>query len=47
MPIGSGTIHTQQIPHTKEVKPIDYIGLYLIVTASSMITVNWLYRLYY
>ena len=46
MPIGSGTIHTEQIPHT-EVKPIDYIGLYLIVIASSMATINILYRLYY
>ena len=46
-PIGSGAIHKKQIPHTTQVKPIDYIGLYLIVTASSMITINWLYRLYY
>ena len=46
MPIGSGTIHPQQVPF-KEVKPIDYIGLYLIVTASSMATINILYRLYY
>ena len=45
-PIGSGTIHTQQIPHTKEVKPIDYIGLYIIVIAASCVTVNWLYRIY-
>jgi len=29
------------------VKPMDYIGLYLVVIASGMITVNWLYRLYY
>ena len=46
-PIGSGAIYKKQIPHTEEVKPIDYIGLYIIVTASSMVTVNWLYRLYY
>ena len=46
MPLGFRPIHTQQIPHT-EVKPIDYIGLYLIVTASSMVTINILYRLYY
>ena len=46
-PIGSGTIHTEQIPFTEEVKPIDYIGLYIIVIASCMVTVNWLYRLYY
>ena len=29
------------------VRPIDYIGLYLIVTASSLVTVNILYRIYY
>ena len=47
LPIGSGTIHPEQIPHTTEkVKPIDYIGLYIIVTAASCITVNWLYRIY-
>ena len=46
-PIGSGTIHTQQIPFKEEVKPTDYIGLYLIVIASSVATVNILYRLYY
>ena len=28
-------------------KPIDYIGLYIIVIASSCITINWLYRLYF
>ena len=44
-PIGSGAIHKEQIPHT-EVKPIDYIGLYIIDTAASCITVNWLYRIY-
>ena len=27
-------------------KPVDYIGLYLIVTAASCVTVNWLYRIY-
>ena len=45
-PIGSGAIYTKQIPHTTEVKPIDYIGLYIIVIAASCITVNWLYRIY-
>ena len=35
-----GKIHT-------DMKPIDYIGLYLIVIASSMATVNILYRMYY
>ena len=34
------TIHT-------DMKPVDYIGLYLIVIASSCVTVNILYRLYY
>jgi len=29
------------------VRPVDYIGLYLIVIGSSMVTVNWLYRLYF
>ena len=28
-------------------KPIDYIGLYIIVIASSCITVNWLFRTYF
>ena len=28
-------------------KPVDYIGLYLIVIASSLATVNILYRIYY
>ena len=47
-PIGSGTIHTEQISHTTEkVKPIDYIGLYIIVIAASMASVNWLFRIYF
>ena len=44
-PIGSGAIYKKQIPHT-QVKPIDYIGLYIIVVAASCITVNWLARIY-
>ena len=32
--------------HT-DMKPIDYIGLYLIVIASSLVTINMLYRIYY
>jgi len=28
-------------------KPIDYIGLYLIVIVASGITVNWLFRIYF
>ena len=28
-------------------KPIDYIGLYIIVTVASGITVNWLFRIYF
>ena len=35
-----GKIHT-------DMKPIDYIGLYLIVIASSVVTVNILYRIYF
>ena len=31
--------------HT-DMKPVDYIGLDLIVIAASCITVNWLYRIY-
>ena len=31
--------------HT-DMKPVDYIGLYLIVIAASCVTVNWLYRIY-
>jgi hypothetical protein len=26
-------------------KPIDYIGLYIIVIASGIVATNWLYRL--
>ena len=37
-------IHPYEI---SQVSPIDYIGLYLIVIGSSMVTVNWLYRLYF
>ena len=46
LPTWSGAIYKEQIPHTTEVKPIDYIGLYIIVVAASCITVNWLYRIY-
>jgi len=31
--------------HT-DMKPIDYIGLYIIVIIASCVTVNWLYRIY-
>ena len=34
------TIHT-------DMKPIDYIGLYLIVIVASGVTVNWLFRIYF
>ena len=42
--------HYQMLPpprrlHT-DMKPIDYVGLYIIVIAASCITVNWLYRIY-
>jgi len=43
MPAGICPIHPQQI---SQVKSADYIGLYLIVTASSCIAINWLYRIY-
>ena len=43
--------HYQMLPPgitiTTDMKPIDYIGLYLIVIASSCITVNWLFRIYF
>ena len=32
---------------TTRMKPIDYIGLYIIVIAASCVTVNILYRLYF
>ena len=35
-----GMIHTRM-------KPIDYIGLYLMVIVASGITVNWLFRIYF
>ena len=28
-------------------KPIDYIGLYIIVIASCTVATNWLYRIYF
>ena len=28
-------------------QPMDYIGLYIMVTAASCITVNWLFRIYF
>ena len=42
--------HYQTLPaadtiHT-DMKPIDYVGLYIIVIASCTIAVNWLYRIY-
>ena len=33
--------------HILILKPIDYIGLYLIVTAASCIAINWLFRIYF
>jgi hypothetical protein len=32
--------------HT-DMKPIDRIGLYIIVIASCIVATNWLYRLYF
>jgi hypothetical protein len=32
--------------HT-DMKPMDYIGLYIIVIASCTVATNWLYRLYF
>ena len=42
--------HYQHLPaatqiHT-DMKPMDYIGLYLIVIIASCVTINWLYRIY-
>ena len=42
--------HYQTLPaadtiHT-DMKPVDYIGLYLIVIIASCVTVNWLVRIY-
>jgi hypothetical protein len=28
-------------------KPIDYVGLYILVTASCTVATNWLYRIYF
>ena len=28
-------------------KPMDYIGLYIIVIASCTVATNWLYRIYF
>ena len=43
--------HYQLLPPPSKIhmdmKPVDYIGLYLIVIASSIATVNILYRMYY
>ena len=42
--------HYQLLPPPDKIhmdmKPIDYIGLYILVTVASCITVNWLYRIY-
>jgi len=43
--------HYQGLPsathiHT-DMKPIDYIGLYLIVIIVSITSVNWLFRIYF
>ena len=51
-PEWSGGVHSLPIItasleiHT-DMKPIDYIGLYLIVVASSLATINILYRIYF
>ena len=52
MPYGAPVLfdHYQTLPaadtiHT-HMKPIDYVGLYLIVIAASCVTVNWLVRIY-
>ena len=53
MPYGAPILfdHYQSLPPPSKIhmdmKPIDYIGLYLIVIAASCITVNILYRIYY
>ena len=44
--------HYQSLPPDRTIKythmkPIDYIGLYIIVIAASVVTVNILYRLYF
>ena len=31
----------------KDMKPMDYIGLYIIVTVSCTVSINFLYRLYF
>ena len=43
--------HYQMLPpprrlHT-DMKPIDYVGLYILVIASCTIATNWLYRIYF
>ena len=42
--------HYQTLPpapkYIVRMKPVDYIGLYLIVIIASCVTVNWLYRIY-
>jgi len=49
--IPAARTHYQTLPpHPKYIvrmKPVDYIGLYLIVIASSVVTINILYRMYY
>ena len=42
--------HYQTLPaaitiHT-DMKSIDYIGLYILVTVASCVALNWLYRIY-
>ena len=42
--------HYQTLPAAStihiDMKPVDYIGLYLIVIIASCVTVNWLVRIY-
>ena len=43
--------HYQALPaainNYSYMKPIDYIGLYLMVIVASGVTVNWLFRIYF
>ena len=48
IPVTAGHYHVLPPPHKihMDMKPVDYIGLYLIVIIASCVTVNWLYRIY-
>ena len=46
-PKGPKNLASTGVNNYTHMKPIDYIGLDLIVTASCVIATNWLFRIYF